>query len=221
MNAITETSPATSSRLSAPLNVKVTNALRVNADQEQVLHPSYIIARGRVPISPTPASNASFQTVVEGGTPSYAYSSNNLAVAVVSTTGKVVAAGIGSAIITVTDDKGRTASYTITFKGTMRLVEQGRAVPWSSDSQDRNRPEYYALTREQMRWFWEQYKDEDLSRSVPAILGWASNTNYWSGDNDLSGAVAWAVNFSALAPNFAGTSTGGGVLLPTVTKISW
>ncbi|PSS56414.1 hypothetical protein [Pseudomonas sp. BBP2017] len=138
--------------------------------------------------------------------------------ATVDQTGFVVAANNGSSVITVIDANGDQASYTITFSG-VRLVKREDDRWWTTPG-SYVRPQGNALSRAQMRQFWEQYKDEDQSKSVPALLKWPLK-HYWSGDNIGTNDHAWAVDLQNPAPNFDGASFQGGNRFPALYRIDW
>ena len=134
--------------------------------------------------------------------------------------GYVVATGIGTARITVTDSLGAQAGYNITFTGIVRPVERIDNQGWPPPASDPTRPEHHSLTRAQMMAFWNVYRLEDPRRSVPQILGWPES-DYWSGENIIPGSFAWAVEFSKLSPDFEGIRVHGGVRLPSIKRIGW
>ncbi|WP_407682525.1 Ig-like domain-containing protein [Pseudomonas machongensis] len=177
----------------------------------------------RVPLTrPAPQINASYRRAATGGTPPYRYASSDEAIAVVNPNdGTVVATGSGSARITATDSVGNHASYNITFQGVVRLVERRDNQTWFYPVGHPKRPEIHALTRSQMDAFWRVYREEDLTRSVPAILGWAADTIYWTGENYLQDTTAWTVNFGAVTPNFGGALYHGSTPYPTVSRVGW
>ncbi|MDD2049745.1 Ig-like domain-containing protein [Pseudomonas putida] len=205
-----QSSQSTFVLLAKPLDIGAAHAQTVNA--------SYIIAVDRPPLRPAASSGGSYQRQATGGVPPYAYQSSNLQVATVDQTGFVVAGANGASVITVFDANGDQASYTVTFSG-VRLVQK-KDDRWWTVPDSEVRPEGRALSRVQMGQFWEQYKNEDQSKSVPAILNWPL-TYYWSGDNITSNDHARAVDLQNLAPNFEGISFQGGNRFPALYRIGW
>ncbi len=194
--------------------------LSLGGAHSQAVAASYIIAQGRPPKMPAASANAVFNRGASGGVPPYSYQSNNSAVATVDQSGRVVAAGNGTAQITVTDSAGNRASYAISFSG-VRTVRREDSRWWvPSPQSDVRRPQNYALTRAQMRQFWEQYRGEAPSLSVPAILGWPVSY-YWTSENIATNDHAWAVDFQSLSPNFNGTSFQGGNKFAALYRNSW
>ncbi len=208
-------------RKSEPLRFKVGGALYLGENHSQALGTDYIIVQGRPPLVPAPHFNASFLRAATGGKAPYRYYSSNTNIAIVGpSNGNVVATGIGTARIVVTDSTGARAGYDITFTGTVRLVERRDDQLWTAPSTNPTRPEFHALTRTQMRAFWQVYREEDLSRSVPQILGWPDSF-YWTGDNYLGDSTSWTVDLRPLSPDFDGVRQWGGIILPTVSRIGW
>ncbi|MGF6496022.1 hypothetical protein ABIE56_004224 [Luteibacter sp. 621] len=68
--------------------------------------------------------------VATGGVPPYRYASNSGAVEVDEATGRVVSLRNGTALVTVTDAKGATASYPVTVSHVSHLVDLDRQGGW-------------------------------------------------------------------------------------------
>ncbi|QWT21716.1 hypothetical protein KPL74_06835 [Bacillus sp. NP157] len=77
----------------------------------------------------TVPTEGSFLTrVATGGTPPYRYTASNAAVDIDEATGRIVSARIGSAVVTVTDAKGATATYPVEVSNVYHLVDMGGAT---------------------------------------------------------------------------------------------
>ena len=180
----------------------------------------YIILKGRAPLHPTADSRGSYQRQASGGQPPYTYSSSNEVVARVNSQGLVVAQGNGVAEISVTDASQQVAKYKITFSG-VRLVEVRPDQWWTGEVFHASRPEYHSLSIVQMQSFWEQYRNDDVTKSVATILGW-SQSLFWSGDNYYPAGTAYVLDFAALNPDFRGEEKrGGGARLPSLARVGW
>lgn len=180
----------------------------------------YIILKGRAPRYPGPKSNGSYSRRATNGVPPYTYSSDKTSIATVDQNGLVVAADNGTATITAKDQAGAEASYTITFTG-VRVVERAEKQVWSGQVFSNTRPEYHSLSVVQLESFWEQYRNDDPSQSVAAILGWP-DTVFWSGDNYYVDGTAFVVNLGELNPDFrAEERRSGGTPLTSLRRVGW
>jgi len=198
----------------------VKRALSFGTDIPHQAGRRYIILKGRAPLYPAADSNGSYQRQATGGSPPYSYTSSNTAVAKVDSNGMIIAQDNGTAEIIVTDAAKNTASYKITFSG-VRLVELRLNQVWSGQIRAVDRPEYHSLSLMQLQSFWEQYRNEDISKSVADILKW-SQPVLWSGDNYYPDGTAYVMDFSVLNPDFRGEERrAGGTVLPSLARVGW
>ncbi|UVL20781.1 hypothetical protein LOY44_07765 [Pseudomonas sp. B21-044] len=198
----------------------VSHPLTFGADISITASLRYIILKGRAPLHPTADSKGSYQRQGSGGQPPYTYSSSNEAVAKVNGQGVVVAQDNGVAEISVTDANQQVAKYKITFSG-VRLVEVRPNQWWTGHVFHGSRPEFHSLSVLQMQSFWEQYRNDDVTKSVATILGWTQPL-LWSGDNYYPAGTAYVLDFSVLNPDFRGEEKrSGGTQLPSLARVGW
>ncbi|MDI2146272.1 hypothetical protein KBJ94_29970, partial [Pseudomonas sp. ITA] len=95
---------------------------KLNAGTNKTLNATgYVVIQGMPP--PNPPANAIFTQPAIGGIPPYTYQSSDNDVAIVnSATGATIAAGNGTATITVTDSSKATASYLVTISNAVVWV---------------------------------------------------------------------------------------------------
>lgn len=102
--------------------------LSMGANHSQSATPYYIVGGNPPQFPPT---RGLYTRTAQGGVLPYRYKSSNPSIALVDpNTGTVHAGGNGSAVITVTDGVGNSASYTITFSG-IQLIALIPSITWT------------------------------------------------------------------------------------------
>lgn len=120
----------------------------------------------------SPPANTYRQRQASGGVPPYSYTSNNPAVASVDNSGTVRSRGNGSAVITVKDQAGQSASYNVTVQNVIRMHLMGSAqyiVGWQQ-----------RIPMGALREVFNQYR----AGGGLGQIGWPGGT-YWAQDQRL------------------------------------
>lgn len=191
-------------------------ALSIGTNHSQSAAGCYIVP-GKIPPSPLP--QGVYSRSATGGTYPYSYRSSNPGIAWVHpSNGTVHVGGNGSAVITVTDSAGSTASYTITFYGAQLIALF--YTTWTPPDQ----PFLISngLNLSELSIVRQTYRQPGVS--APAFLGWPGGY-YWSNENIyyIPGTPNWSPNANAFDfssfGNGLGISIHGQNRFPAIMKI--